>query len=43
MQSANVRSDFELKFSDNSQSVIPIPYEVNVEVGCILVLESNLG
>ncbi|KAJ0043924.1 hypothetical protein Pint_19409 [Pistacia integerrima] len=31
MQSANVRSDFELKSSDNSQTVIPLPYQVNLE------------
>ncbi|KAJ0099651.1 hypothetical protein Patl1_21979 [Pistacia atlantica] len=31
MQSANVRSDFELKSSDNSQTVIPILYLVNLE------------
>lgn len=35
VQSANLRSDFELKSSDNSQTVIPIPYQVNVEVRCM--------
>ncbi|XP_044505930.1 CRM-domain containing factor CFM2, chloroplastic-like isoform X2 [Mangifera indica] len=31
LQSAYVRSDFELKSSDNSQSAIPIPYDPNLE------------
>ncbi|XP_044505932.1 CRM-domain containing factor CFM2, chloroplastic-like isoform X4 [Mangifera indica] len=33
LQSAYVRSDFELKSSDNSQSAIPIPYDPNLEEG----------